>query len=346
MTKSRHATTAIAMALALAGALVLPGCGGDQPILNAVGSYSDVAVVCDLRVLEPAAQQLERELEEPVEYSLRPEPALRVDIFDVDDLRDAALYKNVIVLGLTVGRDAGREETQRRMGGEAMRQLDTGLYLATAEDIYAGNQNVLFLAGADRNLLQSALRRSAPALRGQIEEENRERIRDYLFSQGRKLAKEQQVAEAFGFRIAIPEDYELTRLLRGAQRGLVEVAATRPTRAAGIFYEVVEDASVLEDREQLLAIRRRWGSDFLEEQLQDAGGFRWTEVEFRGERLPMLAGFWDQEIRGGPFRTIFRYDEATGRLYGINWLCYAPRLDKHPFMREAHAVAETFVPRP
>lgn len=260
------------VALALAGAALLPGCGGDQPILNAVGSYSDVAIVCDLRVLEPAAQQLERDLEEPVEYSLRPEPALRADIFDVGDIRDASLYKNVIVLGLTVGRDAGREETQKRMGGQAMRQLDTGLYIATAEDVYAGNQNVLYLAGADRNLLQSALRRSAPALRGQIEQENRERIRDYLFAQGRQLAKEQQVAESFGFRIAIPEDYELTKVLRGQRRGLVEVAATRPTRAAGIFYELVEDASVLEDREQLLAIRRRWGADFLEEQLQDEIG--------------------------------------------------------------------------
>ena len=37
-----------AIPIALAAILGLGGCGGDAPILNAVGSYSDVAILTDL----------------------------------------------------------------------------------------------------------------------------------------------------------------------------------------------------------------------------------------------------------------------------------------------------------
>lgn len=329
----------------LGGALccLLAACG-DQPILNAVGSYSDVAILTDTALL-PVATELEKALEAEVYYSLRPEKMLKADIFDLRDLDDAEVYKNVIVIGLIDGRDRGSKEIQKHLAGESMQGLvPKRLYLAERADIYARNQNVLFLAGHDRNLMQSGIRQKAAALRGQIESDNRRRLRDYLFGIGRNLELEEQVREKGGFQLTIPEDWKATRFFLGEDRGSVEIASTRPTRTVAVMWEPEPDPTVLEDRERLLEMRRQWASEFLEEELQDAGGFEWTRTLFATAEVPMLAGFWEADTYGGPFRTIFYHDPRANRIYGINLLTYAPNLPKHVYMREALAVAETFRP--
>ena len=318
----------------------------DGPILNAVGSYSDVAILTSTPLL-PAATTLQRQLAQQVEYSLRPEPMLVVDIFDMRDKNDAAKYKNVIVIGIVGGKDDSSRELQRQLSGENMKGIaPRELYLATREDVYAGNQNVLFLAGVERNLMQSAIQGQAAALRGQIEASNRERVREYLFSLGHNVPVEDQIRRVGGFRLQVPEGYEGTRFFEGEESGSIEIAARNPTRTVAVMWRgAIEDAAVLEDQAALLEQRRHWGEIYLEEELQDAGGYTWSTVSFMGAELPMLAGYWSGETYGGPFRSIFYYDESSKRLYGINWLCYAPNLPKHIYMRETQAIAETFEPR-
>lgn len=335
----------------LTAILSLGGCGGDAPILNAVGSYSDVAILTDLEHFNSVAFQLKKVLEVDPQYALREERLLKVDIFDMSKKDRARVYKNVIVLGLRGGHDAASKEIRRKLGGQTMKVMDSrGLFFTVKEDVYAGNQNVLFLAGEDRNYMQSAVLDSGPALRGQIETRNRERIRDYLFSQGRDTEAEARLTRQAGFQIAIPDGYRLNGVKQNEEgtMGMAEVVANRPTRSVVVFWREVDPSKVdLEDQEELLSLRRRWAG-FLDESLQDAFGFRWEMEMFRGEEWPELSGMYttDEGDYGGPFRTIFLLDVSSGRLYGINWLCYFPNNDKHPFMREARTVAETFVPRP
>jgi hypothetical protein len=320
-------------------------------VLNAVGSYSDVAILTDLELFLPLASDLERLLEVPVEYGLKSEPLFHVDLFDTRSRDKAGVYKNVIVVGYLRGKDRASQEIRRRLGGEQMKVLvPNALFLTAREDIYARNQNVLFLAGNDRNQMQSLLRQHAAALRGQIAERNRERVRAFLVQQGRNLAAEQRISQQAGFRLTVPVGFELGKLAESAEGdlGCVEVIATGPTRSVAVFWAQIDPADVdLDDHDALLELRRRWGH-FLDETLQDAFGFTWAGEMFRGEQWPMLAGMYETNVGeyGGPFRTVFLVDVPSQRLYGVNWLCFAPNLAKGPLMREVHALAETFVPRP
>jgi hypothetical protein len=325
--------------------ILASGCG-DKPVLNAVGSYSDVAILTSPQLL-PVATTLEQALEAKVEYSLQPESTLDVDIFDFRDRKEAAIYKNVIVLGLLEGNDAGSRELKRQLAGESMKgSAERDLFLATREDLYSRNQNVLFLAGHERNLMQSAARRQAPAIRGQIELSNRSRLLSFLTSLGRRYPVEEQIRELGGFRLQVPQDYEATRFFGNRERGSIEIAARNPTRTVAIAWEPAPGPEILDDHAYLLERRRRWGEGYLDETLQDAGGFVWSQSSFLGAELPELAGFWEGPTYGGPFRTTFYYDAPTKRLFGINRLCYAPNLPKHVYMRETLAVAESFEPRP
>jgi hypothetical protein len=127
---------------------------------------------------------------------------------------------------------------------------------------------------------------------------------------------------------------------------MAEVVANKPTREVVIFWQD-RDAADFDPKDEaaLLELRRRWGR-FLNETLQDDFGFRWELADFRGQEWPKLSGMYRTGDYGGPFRTIFYMDEGSHRLFGITWLTYFPGQDKHPWMREARAVAETFVPRP
>jgi len=337
--------------LAAVLALGLGGCGDSSPVLNAVGSYSDVAILTDLDLFNPVAFQLKQALEVDANTGIRREPMLRVDIFDFDAKDDARLYKNVIVIGYLKGKDGASREIRRRLGGTQMKVMESRhLFFAAREDVYANNQNVLFLAGSDRSFMQSAINQEAPALRGQIEEMNRERVMEYMLGLGRNAEAERSLRENAGIRMTVPEGYRINGIKQNAEGdlGMVEVLHENPTRGVVVFWKTLEDPEAfdMEDPEALLALRRRWGT-FLDEALQDLYGYTWSTEMFRGEPRPQLAGMYEvlSAQVGGPFRTLFLLDEPSRRLFGINWFTYNPQGDKHPYLREARAVAGTFVPR-
>jgi hypothetical protein len=327
------------------------GCGEGPPVLNAVGKYSDVAVITELQTFNSVAFQLEKVLEADARTGLRPEPMFNVDVFDIGDADGAERYKNVIILGYLNGRDDGSREIRRRLGGEKMRVMESDhLFIAVREDVFALNQNVLFLAGNDRSFMANAILKEGPAIRGQMERANKERLSQYIFSNPRNEADESAIREQAGFRIAVPAGWRLNGIKRNAagDLGCVEVVANGPTRGVAVFWKDVDPSSVdLEDRETLLALRRNWGT-FLDERLQDAFGFEWELDEFRREEWPLLSGLYEtgKQAYGGPFRTVFLLDVMNNRLLGINWYVFFPNGAKHEYLREARIVADTFSPRP
>ena len=337
--------------LAVVLALGLTNCGDSSPVLNAVGSYSDVAILTDLDLFNPVAFQLKQALEVDANTGIRPEPLLTVDIFDISSKDDARLYKNVIVIGYLKGQDRASKEIRRQLAGTQMRVLESRhLFFADREDVYANNQNVLFLAGSDRSFMQSAINQEAPALRGQIEEKNRERVLEYLLTVGRNAKAERSLRENVGIRMTVPDGYRINGIKQNSEGdlGMAEIVHENPTRGVVVFWKTLEDPAGfdMEDPEALLELRRRWGG-FLDEALQDLYGYTWSTEMFRGETWPQLAGMYEvvEAQVGGPFRTLFLLDEPTRRVFGINWFTYNPQGDKHPYLREARAVAGTFVPR-
>lgn len=336
----------------LLAALLVGGCGDSAPVLNAVGSYSDVAILTDLALFNGIAYELKRELEIDANTGIRPESMFNVDVVDMRDKDNARLYKNIIIIGYAKGRDRASRELQRQLQGRPMKVLPSqNLLLGEREDVYANNQNVVFLAGYDRSFMQSSLAKEAPGLRGQIEQRNRERVLEYLLSLGRNVEAENQLREEVGIRLTLPEGYRINGIKENTEGdlGMVEVLHENPTRGVAVFWKHVDDLASfdMDDPQLLLALRRQWGL-FLEEAIQDAYGHTWSAEVYRGDTWPALAGMYEIPAAnvGGPFRTIFLTDPPTKRVYGINLFTYNPQGDKHPYLREALAIAETFVPRP
>ena len=317
--RSRSGIAASLCALGLIGLGVVSGCGESPPVLNAVGKYSDVAVITDLQTFNSVAFQLKQVLEVDARTGLRPESMFNVDIFDMDDAKDSRRYKNVIVLGYLRGRDDASREIKRRLGGEQMRVMESNhLFIAVREDIYARNQNVVFLAGNDRSFMANSVLEEGAALRGQIEGSNRTRLHRYLYSVGRNESDEAAIRDQAGFRLALPAGWRLNGIKRDAsgELGCVEVLANGPTRGVAVFWKDVDPGAVdLTDRETLLALRRNWGA-FLDEGLQDAFGFEWAMDEYRREEWPRLSGLYEtgEQVYGGPFRTVFLLDVMSKRL--------------------------------
>jgi len=325
----------------------LGACDTGQPVGSAVGSYSDVAILTEMPILGPVAHQLKKSLSVNVTYAIKPEPLFNVDIFDWADRRNAQVYKNLIIVGLLKGDDPASKELRRRLGGAVL--SDKGhrdLFIAVESNVYSRNQLVYYIAGRERGLMQSSLARNVGILVDRISRENRARILRYLMSDGHEIELENKIQREMHFKWEIPASYRETVFHVGDGEGVVEVAAVRPTRAASVYYLDHADSTMLDDHDALLQLRRSWGERYLNEKLQDAGGFEWSKVDFAGRKLLTLSGFWEAKEKdyGGPFRTFFLYQPEKHRLYGINVLTYAPGMRKHPYIREAMAVAETLRP--
>jgi hypothetical protein len=194
--------------------------------------------------------------------------------------------------------------------------------------------------------MQSGLAKGVDVLINRMKTENRDRLRDYLFTNGHEVALENKIRDQMGFGLQVPASYHETRFDVGEKEGLVEVAATRPTRTASIYYLDDADSTIIDDHQVLLELRRSFGSRYLEEDLQDAAGYNWSEDVFAGKMRLVLSGYWQAKTGdyGGPFRTFFLYQPEKRRLYAINVLTYAPGMKKQPYIREATCVAETLVP--
>ncbi|HUV36562.1 MAG TPA: DUF4837 family protein [Patescibacteria group bacterium] len=320
---------------------VFCSCGG-QGSFPPAGSYSNVVLVTESGKLEGTTEGMVRVLQHSLDYYTKTEFQFVVRLISAYDLQREPPAKNVVIFG--VARQ-----------GEIGRIIESFIGTASVRKVLQGNNNIfkklnypiegqltLIVTASSHDILADVIARNGQAIRDIIEEANRERLRAYLLKRERIEVTEEFRAR-YGFSLRIPELYEVNQerpdlpgieLVRTLpHRGLT--VSWRPWKARGLS---VADSSALFDARADLA----W-------KMYDKDVMRREIVFFRDGELGeydavIMEGYWEnsEDLFGGPFICFFVHDRVKSRLWIIDCLVYAPGFDKHVFIRELYAVAETF----
>lgn len=325
----------------LCAACAISSCGG-QGSFPPAGSYSNVVLVTESGKLEGMTEGMVRVLQHSLDYYTKTELQFNVRLISAYDLQREPPAKNVVIFGVARQGEIGRV-IESFIGTASVRKVLQGKNnIFRKLDYPVEGQFTLIVTASSYDKMAEVVEKNGPVIRDIIEQANRQRLREYLLKREKSETTEELQAR-YGFSLRIPDLYkvnqkrpdipgiELVRQL--PHRGLT--VSWRPWKKRGLS---AADSSALFDVRANLA----W-------QMYDKDVMRREIVFFRGGALDeydavIMEGYWEnsEDLFGGPFICFFIYDRVKSRLWVVDCLVYAPGFDKHVFIRELHAIAETF----
>lgn len=322
--------------------VVLLASGCKEIALPPAGSYSEVLLVTELGVGDPWHERILPHIEVEHDYVTSQEKAFRVTPVRAARLEEFPTVKNIVICGVL---DSGTDVGQRIIGliGEdgARRVAQGRATILKRENLPAPGQLTLIVTARNDDALEEAIAERGAELEEIIEASCRTRLRRVLVSHSNERVS-RDLFRKYGFALEIPYVYRLFG--EESNPPGVELIREEPTRSLGIFWADWEEQPTLEHADALFDIRskyvwKRYDHDKMErERVHHA----WTRFGPYG--AVKMYGYWynDDDVAGGYFETYFLWDESAELLWAVDLLTYAPGRDKHPLVRELHAIGETF----
>lgn len=327
--------------VALCAAFAFGSCGR-QGSFPPVGSYSNVVLVTESGKLEGMTEGMVRVLQHSLDYYTKTELQFKVRLISAYDLQREPPAKNVVIFGVARQGEIGRV-IESFIGTASVRKVLQGKNnIFRKLDYPTKGQLTLIVTASSYDRMAEVVEKNAQVIREIIEEANRKRLREYLLKREKSEVTEELQAR-YGFSLRIPDLYEVNQerpdvpgieLVRKLpHRGLT--VSWRPWKKRGLS---AADSSALFDVRADLAWQM-YDKDVMRREI-----IFFTDGELEDYDAVIMEGYWEnsQNLFGGPFICFFIYDRVKSRLWIVDCLVYAPGFDKHIFLRELHAIAETF----
>lgn len=348
--------------LFLLAVVTLAGCELGEYKARAVGKEGEVIVVIDSsRWNGPIGDALKSTVGEYI--GTLPAPERRFDLRAMDlqvdqDLSQVRNQKNVIFVAPL--SDTTNEATYLRNVFDASAQeaiMSGDGVVVGRNDLWRRDQRVFYITGQDTDAVVDAIDRRAGEITRTFDDATRQRMTEDMFDKGRQTDIEEYLMSEHDFAVNVQHDYLiaidttnfvwLRRILSDTWRSLF------------IWYDERANPAVLTP-EWIYATRDSLTQEYIQGNL---GG--WAEIH-RHELRPLLSenidflGHYGFETRGvwrmvgeqdgefvefgggGPFVNYTFYDRASGRIYMIDGMVFAPGYEKREFLRQMEVIAHTF----
>lgn len=348
--------------LILLAAVVFSGCELDEYKPRAVGKEGEVIVVIDSsRWNGPIGDALKSTVGEYI--GTLPAPERRFDLRAMDlqvdqDLSQVRNQKNVIFVAPL--SDSTNEAIYLRnvFDSSAQEAIMSGDGVVVGRnDLWRRDQRVFYITGQDTDAVVDAIDRRAEEITRTFDEATRQRLTEEMFDKGRQTDIEEYLMGEHGFAVNVQHDYLIaidTTNFVWLRRILADT-----WRSLFIWYDERANPADLTP-EWIYATRDSLTREYVQGNL---GG--WAEIH-RHELRPLISenidflGHYGFETRGlwrmvgeengefvefgggGPFVNYTFYDRASGRIYMIDGMVFAPGYEKREFLRQMEVIAHTF----
>jgi len=325
----------------LLAACVIQSCqpGSSYP---PAGSYSNIVLVTESGKVGGINNIIIKQLQHEINYYTKNEIQFKLRMISATELKDEPPTKNMLIYGVVRRGEVGNI-IESFIGTKAVRRVLEGKEFIFKREDYPvkGQLTVIVTAPTPRRLGEIAQDNGA-IIRDIIEEENRDRLREYLLREEKEDEKDRLRAK-YGFEIGMSFLYKINQEREDVPG--VEIVRLQPHRGLTVSWTKWERNRLsLADSTKLYNTRAEmaWKMYFKDVMRRDLVGF--SNDELGPYDAVRMEGYWEKkdDIYGGPFLCFFIHDKARSRLWIIDMLVYAPGFDKHKFIRELHTLAETF----
>src|SRR5690606_24468791 len=357
------------LVLKLAGAiltwtflLLATGCGSGDFRPRAVGQEGEILVVVDTShwngaigtALKETIGQWVGTLPAPErQFDLQP-----VSLRSEDDLERARRHKIVIFvapLNDTTNEALYIKNVFDSTAQAAIRQ-GQGAVVAR-QDMFRRDQQIFYITGADSSAVVDAIFNRADELTDAFTRITRRRVAQNMFERGRQRDLEEYLMNRHGFAVNVQHDYQIAL----DTTNFVWLRRVLPETWRSLFIYYIDNANpgllspewIYDTRDSLTRMYIRGNLDgWVELDRRDLRPLETKNIDFLGRYGFETRGLWQmmgleggrlvQFGMGGPFVTYTFYDQASGRIYMIDGMVFAPGYDKREFLRQMEVIAYTF----
>jgi hypothetical protein len=254
-------------------------------------------------------------------------------------------WKNLVILATFDRQGPTAELMERFLSAEARQKIARGeAYLFTRQNVWARDQEVLFLAAETEEALAGKLQENSDHLFELMEIALNAKITRFLYERGRQLELEKRLYDDYGWTLKIPQGYTVFK--EAAEERFVWLRRQQPQRWILVHWEPSQDVSFT--AEGCIQWRDLVGQKYYEGDRVVGEYVTSQEVEFAGRRALRMAGIWENKelLVGGPFHTYCFYDRNAGRRYLVDAAVYAAGTEKEPYLRQVDLIIQTFSTNP
>ncbi len=336
---SRRRVSARAVCGSALVCLALAGLGGGctEPVTLAVGPAGDITIMTALSAESPEVGALRTGLEQEI-VVIRPEPAFNVEVSGPDGFNIRRNWRNLVFLGSLDEESWISEMIADLLDEREMGELKAGeRNLFLIRDKWAIGQLVAVLAARDRDSLAGVVERNVGSLYNTFERVAVQNTKRILLKKDVQRDVARYLKREFGWALLVPDHFEVTE---DAESRIVLFRTGEPARM--ILVHWIDDYGEELTPENCLALRGRLSWNIYDEDTIEPDMTETEETNFLGRSAIKITGVWQNEkhMNGGPFGS-YCFIEGD-RLYLVDFLVYAPGMDKIPFLRELEAICHTF----
>lgn len=321
--------------------VMLAGCGPRLP--ESVGPAQEILVLidpADRQGLEPHLKEIfERILYTPQEekiFRLQFEDVANIDRFENKRRKNILVVAELDAPHATAGflRSILSPDVQ-----DAVRGNRSAVFWK--EDVWAKEQLLVAVSGADSAALLDNLRMEADRLYERIEDARNERIRRLIYRYGERKDVTERLGREFGWQVRVAFGYRI--LEADPDSGFVVLTKEEPNRWLFVYWE---DGISPDDLTEAWCIRKRNDITrrfFDQDRIVD-DHLQIGQAEFGGKLAFVLQGLWENRRKwaGGPFKSYAFVDVETNRFFYIDCGVYSPNKRKEPYLRQIDLMARTF----
>lgn len=351
-----------ALAVVATIAVAAVGCEAITQQPRATGRDSEIAVVIDSANWNGAVGEALRETLGGYIETL-PAPENRFDLVRQGITTQGRFdrlqrLKNVVFVAPLSDSTAEARFLRSSFSEQALRAIREGEGGVVArDDPWRSLQKVYYIAAETPDDLVGTIRESAPAMVRSFNDIARRRMTIEMFEKARQFDLEQQLLDDHGFAVNVQHDYavavDTTNFV-----WLRRILSSDSWRSLFVHYVDAGNPALM-SQDWIVAHRDSLGRRYIQGNL---GGWVETDVrrpitseqiELGGRFAVETRGLWQmvgpddngnivQFGMGGPFVNYTIYDEATGRIFMLDGMVFAPGYSKRDFLRQLEVISYTF----
>lgn len=343
--------------LLLIAAVALSCSPGDRSanLPKAAGAAGDIYMFMDSAQWKgPVGQAVDSIFNREMIGLPRPEGIFRMSWVDPRKMNFVLKQRRNLIFVVTLDQNGeGAQLVKNLMTPEQLEaiQNDTTKFTQTYTNVYAKDQQVMFLFAKDQATLLRKLDQNAQKLVDFFDKVERDRLNATLFSAGTVNGISEWLKQNFQVNITIPYGYKLVQnepdFLWARQ---INVDDDRDIFIARTEYTSVDQFK----QENLIKFRDEVARKYLFEDPEKPNTYLITEtddvpvitreVNFNGVYAVEMRGLWltNTHTMGGPFISYALSDKTTGKFYYVEGFVYGPSKDQRELMRQMEVVLNTF----
>ena len=342
-------------------AIVLASCSasGDRSanLPKAAGSSGDIYLFMDSAQWKgPVGGVIDSIFNQEMIGLPREEGIFRMSYVDPRKMNFVLKQRRNLIFLFTLDETApGAQIVKNLLTQQQIQEIQTNKdkYIETYKNVYAKDQEVMFLFAQDQQQMIEKLKDNGQKLIDFFDKAERDRLNASLFNNGTVKGISDWLQENFHVSITIPFGYKLVQ----HEPDFLWVRQMNTNDDRDIFVAKADYKSVDQFKpDKLIEFRNEVAKKYLYEDPERVNTYLVTEtdipykpvitkeINFNGVYAVEVRGLWrtNTHSMGGPFIAYALSDQATGKFYYVEAFVYGPSKDQREMMRQMETILHTF----